>query len=52
MAKKRPDGRKPLLVYMSPELIQDLKLRAVREETHVYLLVEQALLDAKARQEG
>lgn len=44
----RSDGRKPLLVYLDPKLIQDLKVEALKRDTHVYLIVEQLL---KARQE-
>lgn len=36
----RSDGRKPLLVYLKPELIRLLKQKAIDEDTYVYLIVE------------
>jgi hypothetical protein len=38
--RTREDGRKPLLVYLAPELIQKLKQQALDQDTHVYLIVE------------
>ena len=38
---EREDGRRPLLVYMKPELIRFLKSKAAMEDTHVYHLVEE-----------
>lgn len=40
---RRSDGRKAMLVYLDPALIRDLKQRALAEDTHAYVLVEQAL---------
>jgi hypothetical protein len=42
-SRARQDGRKPLLVYLDPELIRSLKIQAATEQTHVYLIVEEAL---------
>ena len=39
----RKDGRKPLLVYLRPQLIKQLKKRAVDQDTTAYDLTEQAL---------
>jgi hypothetical protein len=39
----RPDGRKPLLLYLQPDVIRRLKRQAIDEDTHVYLLVERML---------
>ena len=43
----RPDGRKPLLVYLEPKLIQDLKVEALQRETYVYLIIEELLRSRK-----
>lgn len=43
--KRRIDGRRALLVYLKPELIRDLKRRALDEDVHVYELVEAMLKD-------
>lgn len=48
---KRTDGRASLLVYLKPDLVKALKLRALREDTHVYILVEKMLSDAMGEQE-
>jgi len=39
----RKDGRKPLLVYMDPDLIKQLKRVAVDEEITAYEIVEDAV---------
>jgi hypothetical protein len=39
----RADGRVPLLVYLEPELVKALKVKALQEDTHVYLLVEKMI---------
>jgi hypothetical protein len=39
----REDNRKPLLVYLDPDLILKLKRRALEEDRHTYLLVEELL---------
>lgn len=39
----RPDGRKPLLVYLDPKLILELKREALEKDTHAYLLIEERL---------
>lgn len=44
----RADGRRPLLVYLDPKVIHELKVEALRRDTHVYLIVEELL---KERQE-
>jgi hypothetical protein len=43
VSKERPDGRRSLLVYLEPELIQALKIEALERDTHVYLLIEEIL---------
>jgi hypothetical protein len=40
----RADGRKPLLVYLHPKLIRALKRKALDDDTHVYLMIEDILL--------
>jgi hypothetical protein len=42
-AKERPDGRKPLLLYIDPEVIHSLKIEALERNTHAYLIVEELL---------
>ena len=37
----REDGRKAMTVYLRPDLIQGLKVLALQQETHAYVLVEQ-----------
>jgi hypothetical protein len=39
----RPDGRRPLLVYLDPELIKRLKKAALDEERPAYELAEKAI---------
>lgn len=39
----RPDGRKPLYVYLPPDLIVSLKKAALDEGRPVYALVEEAV---------
>lgn len=39
----RPDGRKAFLVYLSAEVIRDLKVTALREDRHAYILAEEAI---------
>jgi hypothetical protein len=41
--RMRPDGRKPLLVYLDPKLILALKREALEKDTHAYLLIEERL---------
>ncbi len=38
----RKDGRKPMLVYLRPEMIRDLKKAGVDAERHVYEIAEDA----------
>lgn len=40
---KRPDGRRPSLVYLHPQVIQTLKIEALEKKTHAYLLQEEIL---------
>lgn len=40
--RKRPDGRKSLLVYMDEALIKELKKVAVDDECNAYDIVETA----------
>ena len=44
-APKRKDGRRPLLVYLDPELIKTLKKLALDRDQNVYEVVE-AMLSA------
>jgi hypothetical protein len=39
----------PLLVYLEPELVKTLKVKALQEDTHVYLLVEKMIGRALAQ---
>lgn len=39
----RKDGRRPLLVYLDPSLIRDLKKEALDRDINVYELVEESL---------
>lgn len=39
----RKDGRKPLLVYLQPRIIKQLKRLALDQDTTAYELTEQAL---------
>lgn len=41
----RPDGRRPLLVYMQPEVIKDLKKAGLDEDRNAYEIVEEAVLE-------
>lgn len=50
-AKDRADGRRPLLIYLQPELIRDLKRKALDADTHVYLLIEELLLQQQGRKD-
>ncbi|MHA6731825.1 hypothetical protein [Devosia sp. A369] len=43
----RKDGRRPLLVYLDPTLIKDLKKDALDREVNVYELVEELLKKAR-----
>jgi hypothetical protein len=40
---KRADGRKSLLVYINPEVIRELKKRALDEGRTAYEITEEAL---------
>ncbi len=51
-AKERADGRRPLLLYLDPQLITELKIRALTENTHVYRIVEEILRSAKGLKGG
>jgi len=42
-ARTRADGRRPLLVYLHPEVIKQLKKVALDEDTTAYELTEQAV---------
>ena len=41
--RARSDGRKPFLAYLPTEVIKDLKVTALREERHAYLITEDAI---------
>ncbi|WEJ56711.1 hypothetical protein [Devosia sp. FJ2-5-3] len=42
-ARERSDGRKPLLLYVDPDVIHALKIEALEKNTHAYLIVEELL---------
>lgn len=42
-APPRKDGRRPLMVYLDPTLIKDLKKEALDRDINVYELVEELL---------
>ncbi|WP_332714406.1 hypothetical protein [Pelagibacterium mangrovi] len=46
-SNERRDGRRPLLVYLDPKLIQALKVEALEKRTHVYLLMEDILKERR-----
>jgi hypothetical protein len=43
--RMRGDGRRQLLIYMSPDLIKELKRAALDEDRPAYELAEEAILD-------
>lgn len=45
----RKDGRRPLMVYLDPTLIKDLKKEALDRDINVYELVEELLKSPRAR---
>lgn len=49
-SNERRDGRRPLLVYLDPKLIQALKVEALEKRTHVYLLMEDILKERRRDQ--
>jgi hypothetical protein len=42
-SRGRADGRRPLLVYMQPEMVKDLKKAALDEDRNAYEIVEEAV---------
>ena len=48
-ARARPDGRKPLLVYLPPDLIKELKKAALDDDRNAYEIVEDATREWVAR---
>lgn len=42
-ARSRADGRRPLLVYLQPELIKQLKKAALDEDRTAYEITEEAV---------
>jgi hypothetical protein len=44
-AGMRGDGRRQLLIYMSPDLIKELKRATLDEDRPAYELAEEAILD-------
>jgi hypothetical protein len=46
-SKERPDGRRAVLLYLDPELITQLKIRALTERIPVYRIVEDILRTSK-----
>jgi hypothetical protein len=50
--RTRPDGRRSLLVYLREDIIKRLKVAALDEDRHAYLIAEEALtnwLDRKSQ---
>lgn len=45
----RKDGRRPLLVYLDPSLIKDLKKEAIDRDINVYELVGELLKGPRVR---
>ena len=45
IVRVRKDGRKPLLVYLHPDLIKQLKRVALDRDTTAYEITEQAVQD-------
>jgi hypothetical protein len=43
--RTRPDGRRPLLVYLDPTLIKDLKKAALDRDVTAFSIVEEAVFD-------
>jgi hypothetical protein len=43
--RQRPDGRRQLLVYVSPDVIKEVKKAAVDDDTTASAIVEAALKD-------
>jgi len=41
--RTRPDGRRPLLVYLDPEVTKQLKKAALDQETTAYAITEEAV---------
>ena len=41
---KRKDGRKAVLIYLTPEIARALRIAAVEADTHAYLLAEAAIV--------
>jgi hypothetical protein len=39
----RSDGRKPFLAYLPRDVIRDLKVIAIQEDRHAYLVTEDAI---------
>jgi len=42
----RPDGRDKFVVYLNPELIREIKMRALDERKHAYEIVEELMTSA------
>jgi len=42
-SQPRKDGRKQLLVYLNPDLLKEVKIRAVQQDRSAYEVVEDAL---------
>lgn len=48
-APARKDGRRPLMVYLDPTLIKDLKKEALDRDINLYELVEEILKTSRSR---
>jgi hypothetical protein len=40
---ERSDGRRKFVVYLDPKLIQAIKIQALEEDRHAYLIVEEII---------
>jgi hypothetical protein len=43
MTRARPDGRRPLMVYLDPGVIKELKKAALDEDRTAYEITEEAV---------
>lgn len=48
----RPDGRRPLLVYILPDVVKDLKKAALDVDKNAYEIVEEAVSEWLARRKS
>jgi hypothetical protein len=51
-SSERPDGRRPLLVYILPDVVKDLKKAALDVDKNAYEIVEEAVSEWLARRKS